>query len=136
MAESTIVFLNMTGDVTITWDDQNEAAVLALVQKKMNEGYTFFILKPRFGGLLGNHLVPLKNIEDARAQGKVVAPDALTDRIIAQLDDADLTAEVSNGRARIRTSTEAVQLDAGYRAKSARDVLGQQAVAVRPIVAG
>lgn len=35
-----ITFLNMTGDITISWDRDNEAAILAMVEQKMKEGYS------------------------------------------------------------------------------------------------
>jgi hypothetical protein len=51
--QPSITWLNMTGDVTITWDEQNKEAVLELVRAKMKQGYTFFIwatVKPRPSG--------------------------------------------------------------------------------------
>lgn len=40
-----IVFLNMIGDVSIYFDENNREAVLDMVRKKMKEGYTFFLLQ-------------------------------------------------------------------------------------------
>ena len=53
--EASITFLNMTGDITIAWDDTNREQMLALVQEKMAQGYSFFILQPRFLGASREH---------------------------------------------------------------------------------
>ena len=57
--QPSITWLNMSGDVTITWDATNRERILALVREKMNQGYTFFILKPRAFKLLGQKKVKL-----------------------------------------------------------------------------
>lgn len=46
-----MTLLNVTGDVTITWDEENDEAMRAVIEKKMAEGVTFFLIRPRLGGL-------------------------------------------------------------------------------------
>lgn len=33
-------FLNLSGDITIVWDENNREQVLEVIRKKMKEGYT------------------------------------------------------------------------------------------------
>ena len=44
-SQNCITFLNETGDVTITWHAESEAAVKALIAKKLAEGYVFFTVR-------------------------------------------------------------------------------------------
>ena len=136
MSKPSIVFLNMTGDITITWDAQNEDAILALVEKKMKEGYSFFILKPRITGLLGKKKVAIENVEDARRAGHIVAPDALANKIMAKLGDEDVEAVVASGQAQVKSQQKVTDLDTVRRAKDAKEVTQSQTVAVRRIVGG
>lgn len=136
MNERSIIFLNMTGDIQITWDEQNEDAILALVEKKMQEGYSFFILKPRALGLLGKKKVALESIEDARKAGSVVVPDALAEKVMAKLDDEDLEATVAAGKARVTSRSKVVDIDTARRAKTAQEAVSNPSVAVRRVVGG
>lgn len=136
MEQPSITFLNMTGDITITWDAQNEAAILALVEKKMSEGYSFFILKPRVLGLLGHKKVEMTDIEEARKAGGVVVTDALAEKVLARLDDADLEATVANGKARVVGRNNVADVSTARRAKTPAEVVRHPAVAVRRVVGG
>lgn len=131
-----ITFLNMTGDVTISWDAQNEEAILALVQQKMDAGFSFFILKPRVGGLFGNKKVELTQIEQARKAGSIVVPDKLADTIIAQLGDAELEAQVAAGAARVVSREKPASIATTHRATTPQEVVRHQSVAVRAVVGG
>ncbi len=42
------ILLNRTGDVALSWDTEDDVEVLTYIQKKMNEGYVFFILEKGF----------------------------------------------------------------------------------------
>lgn len=41
-----MTLLNETGDTSITWDEPDDVEVLTYIQKKMDEGYVFFIERP------------------------------------------------------------------------------------------
>lgn len=69
---SSITFLNMSGDVTITWDKDNESYVKAMVAAKLKEGYTFFILK---NGFIFNKKVKINDASDIQGPGKMLIPD-------------------------------------------------------------
>jgi len=132
-----ITWLNMSGDVTITWDKADEAAMLALIEKKMSEGYSFFLSQPRFFGLLGSRKVPLKSIDQAQAAGKVLADDRLVGHAVSRICDPEVEAVLRENKARLVESTKnsgAVQTT--RRAVSAAEVLQNQSVAIRPVVGG
>lgn len=132
----TITFLNSTGDITISWEKDKEKEMLALIDKKMKDGYTFFLLKPRAGGLLGNKKVPAENIEQIRKAGSVVAPDALAKAVVMNLGDSDLSTAVAAGSATLVSTVKKATMDTVRRAVSAAEVVASQSVAIRPISGG
>lgn len=132
-----ITWLNMSGDVTITWDKANEEAMLALIQQKMDEGYSFFLVKPRLFGLLGSRKVPLRSARDARAAAKVVAEDQLVGHAVSRICDAQVEAALQSNVARLVPNAKSGgDLEVVRRARSASEVLANQAVALRPVVGG
>lgn len=132
-----ITWLNMSGDVTITWDKENEAAMLALIEKKMSEGYSFFLSQPRFFGLLGSRKVPLTSVDQAQAAGKVLADDRLVGHAVSRICDPEVEALLSSQKARLVESIKnAGPMQTVRRAASAAEVLQHQSVAIRPVVGG
>lgn len=122
--QPSITFLNMTGDVTITWDATNEAAVLALIEEKMKAGYSFFILKKVAFGLFGSRKVPAKSMAEVARAGAVV------------VDDAGVEAALSAGKVRLADVPKAATLDTVSRARTAQEVVRHNTVAVRRVVGG
>lgn len=41
--------LDQSGDITFAWEPANDEAVAAMIQKKMDQGVRFFIIKPYEG---------------------------------------------------------------------------------------
>jgi hypothetical protein len=134
--QPTITFLNSSGDITIGWEKDNEEHVLALIETKMKEGYTFFVLKPRLGGLLGNAKKPVISIDQVRKAGSVIAPDALAKAVSLNLGDAAVSAVVSSGHATLVSMAKVVSLDSVRRAANALEVIRSQTVAIRPLQGG
>lgn len=137
-AHPAITFLNMTGDVTISWDETNREVMLKLVEEKMEQGYSFFILKPRLFGILGTKRVPADSIQQVRQAGQVVVDDATAGQMLrsAKLDDPQVEAAVSKGHANLVRGGAKGNVTYLRRAKSAAEVVSHQTVAVRPIVGG
>ncbi|KVP39462.1 hypothetical protein [Burkholderia ubonensis] len=133
-----ITFLNMTGDITISWDASNEAAMLALVEQKMKEGFSFFIMKPRFLSILGKKKVRANSLEEVAAAGAAVVDDADFHRMMARLKlhDQAVEAAVASGQAQLTKSDGQVDRDTIRRAKTPAEVVRHQTLAVRPIVGG
>ncbi|KVP17416.1 hypothetical protein [Burkholderia ubonensis] len=138
ISQPAITFLNMTGDITISWDASNEAAMLALVEQKMKEGFSFFIMKPRFLSILGKKKVRANSLEEVAAAGAAVVDDAdfhrMMDRL--KLHDRAVEAAVASGQAQLTKSDGQVDRDTIRRAKTPAEVVRHQTLAVRPIVGG
>jgi len=132
-----ITWLNMTGDITISWDDTNKDAVLALVEQKMKEGYAFFILKPRPLGL-GMRKTLAKSIKAVAKTGNVVVPDDEFERMMARpkVDDPAIESALTKGSVRLVRGQKESEFDATKRARTAAEVVEQQTVAVRRVVGG
>lgn len=139
--QPSITLLNATGDVTITWDEQNKAAILALVQEKMKEGYAFFILTPR-KLLPGNKMVKLNKASPKQIKKAVgvVAPDDVVSAILRKqkLDDSKVEALIADGKATLASpaGSDVATLDMGRRARTAEDVVNHQTAAIRRVVGG
>jgi len=66
--------LNVTGDVTIAWDDKNSTDVREWIESKLEEGCTFFIVEKKLG------FIPVKkkisNSKDLPSKGEVKISDS------------------------------------------------------------
>jgi hypothetical protein len=134
-----ITFLNMTGDITISWDASNADAILALVEEKMKkENVTFFIIKPRFLSFLGKKKVAATSIKQIAEAGATVVADEDFHRMMGRLKlhDQALEAAVAAGKAHLTRSDVPVDRAAIRPAKSAQEVLQNQTIAVRRVVGG
>lgn len=71
MSKCTI--LNLTGDVTISWDDNNNEDVKKWIESKLEEGCTFFIVEKKLG------FIPMKkkvsNVSSLPNNGEVKISD-------------------------------------------------------------
>lgn len=134
-----ITFLNMTGDITISWDSSNEAAILALVEEKMKkENVTFFIIKPRFLSFLGKKKVRATSIAQIAEAGAAVVEDEDFHRMMGRLKlhDTALEAAVAAGKAHLTKSDVPVDRAAIRPARTAQEVVQNQTIAVRRVVGG
>ena len=67
-----ITFLNCYGDLTITWDEKDSAKMESRIQKLLDEGYCFFIVKKRF--LRPDNKVQIRSLRDLE-KNEVTADD-------------------------------------------------------------
>lgn len=134
-----ITFLNMTGDVTISWDASNEATILALVEEKMKkENVTFFIIKPRFLSFLGKKKVRATSIKQIAEAGSAVVDDEDFQRMMGRLKlhDQALEAAVAAGQAHLTRSDVPVDRASVRPARTPQEVVQNQTIAVRRVVGG
>lgn len=61
-----LTILNQQGDQSIVWTEDRDEEMERIIQKKMDEGMTFFIVEPRFFGLLSPKKTELENAADAK----------------------------------------------------------------------
>lgn len=131
-----ITFLNWSGDVTITWDDQNKAAILKLVEEKLKQNYRFFILKPRMLSFLGDKKVKLTNAQDLLNAKGLVVPDATAAEFLKSVRDSDVADALAQGDVLPAKAPKTAEYVAQRLATSAQDVLSHQTMAVQPITGG
>ena len=60
--KNTITFLNCYGDLTVTWDEKDAQKMESRIQKLLDDGFQFFIVKKRF--LISDKKVPLRSLRD------------------------------------------------------------------------
>lgn len=112
--------LNLSGDTTIVWDEAEDAKMKAIIEKKMAEGFTFFIVPPRIFNIIPRPQREAGNVEEAMRYRalRVKDPDFL-DVIAAGV--ADIAERKQDG-----AETETIRM-----AANANEVVQHQTVAVQ-----
>lgn len=118
-----LVLLNNTGDVCISWTEEQDLELLTYIQKKIDAGYIFFITDRSFFNLVKRKKA-IKSVNDIGSERKVY------------LDDADAEQLAKDNKVTL-TKIEADKVDAIRRAKTAQEVVTSGAsVAIRPARGG
>jgi hypothetical protein len=60
--KNSITFLNCYGDLTVTWDKKDSTKMESRIQKLLDEGFQFFIVKKRF--FTADKKTPLRSLRD------------------------------------------------------------------------
>lgn len=132
---NSITFLNMTGDITITWDESNNEKMLELIRAKMKDGYNFFTTKRvPIIGVERKVRVSNKNIDDIT---KLVIPDKEFEKLVAGMNDAEVATMVHSGGAKMAKRGDNSRVrEMIKRLDKPEDVLKNQSLALRPVVGG
>lgn len=111
------------GDVIVVWTDDKDEQILASIQKKMDAGYSFFIVESRAWGMLP----PKKTqVTDLKKQKKAI----LTTRTI-EIRDVDFDALLHDGKIGVTSaSREGGEIDTVKLAETAEEVAKNDTVAV------
>lgn len=107
--ERGLILLNGMGDVEITWEPQNDEKMRAVIQKKMEEGVTFFVLKPIVGDVLHMRR-KLKKMSDLKAHN-VKIKDADIETLFTAGEIAMMRSERVDNGAAIRVRDDKGNLD-------------------------
>lgn len=76
MASRSMVLMNQYGDTTISWDEDSDGRIIPIIEKKMEEGVTFFVLeKPRLMNLFQGKMRKLRNMDQIGKSRKLVMMD-------------------------------------------------------------
>ena len=78
-----ITFLNCYGDLTITWDEKDSAKMEYRIQKLLDEGLQFFIVKKRF--LIPDKKVPIRSLRDLE-KNEITAADKTIAKLFSDID--------------------------------------------------
>ncbi len=123
VSDNGMILFNATGDVAITWKDDDDVEVLSMIEDKMKEGYTFFILEDKFFKTMKRK----KIIRDANEIGK--------DRTV-YLDDRRAEELVKNGKVEVVKLDKPNETLGGRRAKTKEEVASNKTAAFRPVAGG
>lgn len=116
--------LNSMGDITIGWTPDQSDMMVDLIDKKMKEGYTFFILEQ------DNREVRLKNIDDLRKLNSVIIGDKEAELLIKQGRIG--LVEFMNSTDRIDEESSSTEIKTVRRAKTAQEAATSNTVQVAP----
>lgn len=118
-----LTMLNESGDTTIVWTEDRDDEMRTIIEKKMAQGVTFFIVEPRFYGFL-----PSKKT-------KVTDPEqALRHRALA-IPDVDFARFVESGAGEA-VKTPAAPARTVRKAKTAAEVATSESVGVKQMKGG
>lgn len=79
----TITFLNCYGDLTVTWDEKDSAKMESRIQKLLDDGYQFFIIKKRF--LRPSKKEPIRSLRELE-KNEVTADDKTIAKLFSDID--------------------------------------------------
>lgn len=131
-----LTLLNRSGDITITWDSQNDAKIKELIRKKMAEGYTFFTMrKVVIDAIQIKRKVGAKGVDSLTS---LIIDDDVFDKMVEGMDDRDLAdvLRLQSGKLAKRRE-QSKELVAQKRAKTPEEVIeARQCLGVRPILGG
>lgn len=136
---SSITFLNMTGDLTITWDSQNDEKIKALVKKKLEEGWIFYTMrKVVIEKIQIKRKVGLKGVDTIKS---LIIEDKDFEKLVADMNDRDLAEALKAGTIGLGKRKDAGKgkpIETARRLKSADDILDAkgQSLAMRPLAWG
>jgi hypothetical protein len=111
--------LNKTGDITFAWTEDQDEAVAAVIQKKMDQGIRFFIVKPFADG----EEIQITNIGDIA--GREV-----------KVHDEDFAKLLTDGRVGIFSRVASIATDMIRRVTDAREAARANTMAVRQPAGG
>lgn len=118
-----ITFLNDSGDLEITWDEQQDAQMIEMIQKKMKEGVAFFIIEPRLGGII-------------KKKVKITKTAQLGNRSV-KVSDKDVQKLFNSGVAQpARLSTKNHDTNNATHSRDAAKIASSRSIAVRPMQGG
>jgi hypothetical protein len=119
MIYTTQVFSAGDGDVTLAWTEDQAAMMTEIIQRKINEGFSFFIIAD------DGRAVRLRHIDDIKGRNAVVIGDKEAEQLIRQgkIGIVDVSAMIEDDGAPVVTTG---------RAKSARQAATSRTVATAP----
>ena len=124
------------GDITISWDERNKEAVLAMIRKKMDEGYTFFTTKKYlFGKVRRKSEITKKDLKKDNLED-IIITDEQFEKMVSDMDDMDVATLVKNKEVDVVKRVGKKDMTALKKAKCAEDVIAGDSLALRPIRGG
>jgi hypothetical protein len=121
--DRSMTLLGQDGDLELTWDAESDSKVLPMIEKKMKEGYRFFILKPVLGDLI-------------HVRRKLVNIDEIKTRNI-KIKDHDIEALFTNGDVSLfRTQSTGKTIETAGIASTPAQVVQNRTVGTKALQGG
>lgn len=114
-----------TGDTTIAWTADKDAELCKVIEQKMSEGVQFFIVKPRFGKVLG------KVFGDKKI--KINSVNEAVDRKVTVSDNDFLKIM---GVKEVPSKSDEAQISVTKRSTDAHEIASNHSIGTSPIRAG
>lgn len=111
-----LTMLNESGDTTIYWSPDRDDEMEAIIQKKMDQGCTFFIIDQRFG-----HRQKLTDATEAAKHRMLAIPDEDLRKFVGESGGDVVTLPTP------KTPAKTVR-----KAKTAKEVATAESVGVKP----
>ena len=80
---ASLTFLNCYGDLTVTWDEKDSKKMESRIQKLLDDGFQFFIVKKRF--LISDKKTPLRSLRDLE-KNEITADDKTIAALFHDID--------------------------------------------------
>ena len=116
---ASLTMLDSSGDTTIVWDEDTEDKMMSVIEKKMKEGFVFYIVKPSRIPLMPSRQVRAKKLAEIKKAGAVVIRDEALEELFKSGNVAVAPAANEN-------------LVTVKKASDAREVAQGHSVGVRP----
>lgn len=137
-----MTLLNGTGDITLTWENNEDAEIKAMIQAKIDSGYCFFIFEPRvsFLKVLGKKRKTIRDVAEIKGREVVMKTNDNTNagtilKDTFKIGDSGSDKLFKLGKVGIATVPES-DYGSVRKTKDANEVMKQHTVVTAPIAAG
>lgn len=106
MSTRSLTLLNEMGDLSLTWDEEKDDEMAAIIQKKLDQGIRFFIVEPftknqievkKLSDVKGRQInVPDEDIEKLFTDGKIGIIKRITGAIIDTIGPSSNAKEIAS----------------------------------------
>ncbi len=79
-----LTILNLSGDSTLIWAPENDALMEGVIGERMRNGFAFFVMRRRWGGLLPDRKVRVTDLAKAMESRKLTMADEVFAGIVGQ----------------------------------------------------
>jgi len=116
-----LTFLNETGDVTLTWDESADDAMMRAIEQKMKEGMIFYIVDQEQRHLPVPPKIKLVRAKDAtKVRSVTVRDDDFVKLIEAKLVEIEANTEPPPGERKVRRGRTAREVATAPRSVAVR----------------
>jgi len=126
------MFLNSHGDLNISWDNTDHEEMKKLIEKKIDEGYLFFVVEKKWFGLKKNKVELTKeNLESKIDKQSILVKDEDLEVFIKKAKKANIKKEKSDNEYDVKSTLKKEDL-------KKKDIFKESTslVATKPAIAG